>query len=148
MRMSKLTDLLLADAYIGGGSGGGGGGETWTETLLWENPTRQITNDTDFSSDAFEEMDMIRIHWVVNSAVSEQEERDSYFDREEMYPASGNGYLGVGVYGYSYYVRSITHFRADKVLRIGKNLYKIGNTGVSTNTSQNVPLAIYGIKKG
>lgn len=145
--MSKLTDLLLADAYIGGGSGGGGG-ETWTETLLWENPTRQITKNVGISSVAFEEMDMIRIHWVINSAVSVQVERDAYFTKEQMYPESGNGELAVGELGYGDQIRPITLFRSDKIFRIDATIWYIAKAGSASNTSANVPLAIYGIKKG
>lgn len=144
MGMSKLTDLLLADAYVGGGSGGGGG-DTWKETLLWENPNP----DTEFSSSAsvpketWEQYDWIRFFykeyasatassWSIILPVSDIKLR---YGNVNMAFATGNGAK-----------RGLYYWNNTKAIGWYGSAYAISSTAVKNNSV--IPLAIYGIKKG
>lgn len=143
MSMSKLTDLLLADAYVGGGSGGGGGGEKWTETLLWENPNPTATTfvaqtiPASALSESVTEFEILLVTYAADG-----------FNLDKIYKSVIFIYEVTSSY---YYFGSYVHrFRNLGITNNGDIRIDTSKTVGSTNTSSSyiLPLAIYGIKKG
>lgn len=150
--MSKLTDLLLADAYIGGGSGGGGG--EWVKELIWENPdtTADVINVA-FEQDAWKKYDYIL--WSVQNSTTEANRTDLIADvksiksQMELYPSNvtyGGFIAARGSKDDNWiYKRGLQFYTNGKWYITPCN--KISESSPSY-PSLLIPVSVYGIKKG
>lgn len=152
----EIADILEYEALFGGSSGGGGG-ETWTETLLWENPSPTadfaFTTFTEWPND-IPNYDYIKI--VFKSAKAKSDEYVSISDvQSTLKQLNGkNGYATITILSV-YFSDGTTQKKRVVNISASNNGYalQIGqcvdiNSASPYQNSWLIPLAIYGIKKG
>lgn len=147
--MAKTKDYFLWAAVNPGGSGGGGG-ETWTEELLWENPspTQQISTQMTLTEIGdVTTYDYLRVVYRPNG--SREATAEVIVKPENINTVGIICSLINPATNTSQYIRFIGIVPSgvnEGKFCIGSNATQIGGTNKSNGSC--IPTQIYGIKKG